>query len=693
MTIPHPVPSLAWTLSAVVSTASAEVQIALNVLMQTVICPHGLPALQQVVAGAVRCLVSAQQFIPSPKAELTTLIEGMQKLEQLLTTELSATARTSAITELRGTRTRHPEWNLMADTGRSRAHLLSDTFLGLQLLGAFSQSKRLKPAHAKRINSLRKEEDISTKEFEIFIRGGMPDQFLGQLWALDLIRSWRTVVSVYSEEPVPPKPTARERLASQMLSAAIHGSTQMRAGALTHRQLSPRQFKKAAAAIWRAIQEDTLAGALGAISVVSTFSVDVIAALPILGSGLESDWDAAVDIGGGALQIDYQSIAPEASRPLSGCVPSSFLSIRSFPLELAKNLRARLLQYPEAKTLRELFPLDPEQVPDGPIYRSPAGMQPTWARLRNSTSRMLRQLGLDSFVVAAVTGDFTIVPRSKWYYSSLAAAEIERGFKYLYTHLGWGGPVQSKNQLNFGCQVVPTEATIKGLDARLIQELQESAPGRHTSPILLMKFHNCYMHVLGARLSLLLALRETKEFNIQASFDEMADEWVPIHDKDVPNDLGYMPVPICKFLSETIHAHRRHCNVMHSRLQTLNLGESDLARWCLLVVRRSQVPLLCIAENTDTIRALATRDFMYVDAGVAALPPDFGRKVMENLLRSEGMRSSDIDSILRHTLKGQGHTSATSDYSPQCLHQRFEFAMEHITTRLFGSVTFGLSKE
>lgn len=693
MNILHSKLSTQWTLANILGSAEPEIQRTCNLLIQTVVPPHGLPALATVVTGATRCILAAHDSIPTPNAELTSLVQGIQGLEKLLRAELSTAARTSAVSELHGTRTRYSEWCLMADTGHSRAHLLADTFAGLYLLTSIGRSKLLKPSQVKRVLALRKEEDISADHLAIFLRGETPDHFLGQRWALDLIRVWRAVVSEYSENPEPPKPTTRERLASQILSASMHGSTQVRAGALSHRQLSPRQFRDATTSIWRAVQEDTLAGALGAISIVSTFSVDLIAALPLLGSGLDPDWDATIDTEGGFLQVDYQCVAPEASQPLPGCTPSSFLCVRPLPQLLAKNLRERQRRYPQAKTLKELYPSDPEPVPDSAIYRSSAGMQPTWPRLRTSTSHFLRRGAIDSFVVSTVSGDFTIVPRSKLYYASLSATEIAHGFTLLYADLGWGAPVPPKSQLNFGCQVVPLESAIKALDRYLIEKLQESAPGRHTSAARLMEFNNNYMRLLGARASLLLALRETKELSIPANFDETADQWLPVHDKIVPNDFGYMPVPICDFLRDTIQAHRKHCFAMHSRLKALDLADSDLARWCLLVARKSKVPLLCIAPDLNALRPLATNDFMSFAGGDSVLPPDFGRKAMENLLRGEGMRSSDIDSILRHALKGQGHTSVTADFSPGCMHRRFETAMKNITARLYGNVVHGLSKE
>lgn len=684
---------MAWTLQSTITSANEPARNAFDILCRLLAAPHGLPALFSVVTGVHSCLDTASKFVDNPKPELGDLVESFLSLKQHLGSALGIVKKTSSKSELIGLQTRHPEWTLLATIGSEAQHLLADGYVGLKLLTLIYDTKKLTKSTVARAKEIRKEEPLTTDLVRTFLRGTTPDQFLGQSWALDLVRAWRQAVKAYAADPTPPPPTPQERVGSQMLSAAIHGTTQERAGAQSHRQLSPRQYSLAAKAIWLAVNEDLLVGAVGVISAITTFSVDIVPTIPVLGGDIDADWAIGLNIQTGCLQIDYQRLVPQAARPLPGSVPSSFLCLRPLPQLLAERLKRRHLIYPLAKSLCDLYPDEVAPTTGQRITRIASGIESTWARLRTSTSRVLREQGFDAFVVSAITGDFTIVARSKLYYASASQKETERGFQVLYRSLEWGAPTQQPVALNFGCQVVPTAAAIQKLDVYLVSNLAKAAPGRHTSVPPLIDFHNCYMRLVGARLSVLLALRETKEFSVLASFDEDTDAWIPIHDKEVPNDIGFMPVPVCKFLVQTIKAYRRHCNAMHMRLKTLELGESDLTRWCLQVVRKSAVPLLCMADVNGSIQQLGTMDFMEEGDWASTLPPDFGRKTMENMLRKHGIRASDIDSILRHSLKGQGHTGATSDFSPVCFLSRYEAAMSSITTELYGDAIYGLSKE
>lgn len=693
MTNPNEKSSMAWTLQGTIASADEASRKAFNILCRLLAAPHGLPALFSVVTGVYNCLDTASKFIDDPKLELLELVGSFQSLRAHLGSALGIVNKTSSRSELLGLQTRHPEWAQFAKVGSSPPHLLANVYLGFKLLSAIHETKQFTRGIVKRARDISKEEPLNDDLVRTFLRGTTPDQFLGQGWALDLVRAWRQAVKVYSNDPSPLPPTPLERFGSQMLSASMHGTTAERAGAQTHRQLSPHQHSLAAQVIWQAVNQDLLVGVVGVISTITTFSVDIIPSILIVNGGLDADWIVGIDIQTGCLQIDYQRLVLEAARPIQGCVPSSFLCTRPLPEYLAMRLKQRLLMYPGAKTLGDLYPNEVAPKSESRITRINSGIESTWARLRTSTSRLLREQGFDAFVVSSITGDFTFAARSKLYYASASKDEMNLGFQALYRSLNWGAPTSHTGSLDFGCRVVPTTISIRKIDTHLSDSLAKALPGRHTSVPPLVEFHNCYMRLVAERLSLLLALRETQEFNVLASFDEDIDEWIPLHDKKVPNDIGYMPVPACNFLVRTIQALRRHCNSMHMRLKTLGHGESDLARWCIQIVRKSAVPLLCIADGIDSIRPLGTMDFMEQGDWASILPPDFGRKTMENMLRQHGIRASDIDSILRHSLRGQSHNASTSDFSPVCFLNKFERAMTAITTELFGEVVYGLSKE
>lgn len=66
---------------------------------------------------------------------------------------------------------------------------------------------------------------------------------------------------------------------------------------------------------------------------------------------------------------------------------------------------------------------------------------------------------------------------------------------------------------------------------------------------------------------------------------------------------------------------------------------------------------------------------------------------MENALRSKGLRTGDIDAVLRHSVLGQSKASSVSDFNLLEWLKRVTPVMDGIAIELFGEVYFGLSKE
>jgi hypothetical protein len=180
---------------------------------------------------------------------------------------------------------------------------------------------------------------------------------------------------------------------------------------------------------------------------------------------------------------------------------------------------------------------------------------------------------------------------------------------------------------------------------------------------------------------------------LMADIDELQDDWVPVHDKVVPNDCGWMPMPLCKFSKELIVAWRIHCKAMLRRLEHLGLQGSDFARWCSAVANRKSVALLTCIDKVGNLRPLASQDFFSNDDSSCLLPADLGRKIQENFLRHSGLKSTEIDAILRHLQRAQRHSTNTSDFNFQTLRLRFESAMKTYCDCIFGDVVKGLAKK
>ncbi len=656
--------------------------------------PHGAPCSYNSVKGFRVCIDSALSTVNAPNAEALEIQSALIALESELKATLLANGAEESLSAMDGTKTRHPEWHFLVRTGaKKQVHRLATLYMGLKSLMAIRAAKPLSKSTVAVAAQLLKEEALSGAQITALLHGTAPEQTLGQSWPRDLCRTWREVMRHFAVDGTPPSPTTKERIAGQILDAALHATASRRAGARTHRQLSKSQLHQALSHIGMGHDNDTILGALGTLVCITTFSVDVVPEFRLSSNSVDASWLAQIDIEAGLLKVDYGSITHQASAPIAGAIAASYICRRPLPTRLAQNLRARLMRYPDAQTLKELYPDELVPAHDSLAFACRDQIQPTWARLRRVVGTFLREAGMDNLLACIVSGDFTHVPRSKLYYACVSTDEVAAAFTCFYKLAGWSEPTPLPDAtLAFGCQVVPTLESLKFLDRYWKDQVKNSQPGKHCSLENLLNFHNNYMCWTAMRLSLLLALRESTEINVCADVDERHDRWIPIHDKHVPGDHGAMPVPLTDWVRLTIQSIRTHCKAMQSRLQTLGSKNSNLARWCTAVRNHSTVPLLCIAASSTNIRPIGTADF--INGEIRQLvPPDFGRKALENLLRACGLRASEIDAILRHSVQGQATNSVTSDAAPMQRWARTNQAVTQVAASIFEDIGYGLAKE
>jgi hypothetical protein len=152
-------------------------------------------------------------------------------------------------------------------------------------------------------------------------------------------------------------------------------------------------------------------------------------------------------------------------------------------------------------------------------------------------------------------------------------------------------------------------------------------------------------------------------------------------------------MPIAHFTGLTVSALRVHCRALRKRLITLGEGKSALARWCLSVINHGKACLLLQAHTPERTLPLSTREFLKPLDGTQRLPPDFGRKLMENELRRQGLRSTEIDAFLRHAVEGQSQQCSTAHQQCQATWSRTRKAVDRVAGLCFEAVAHGLAKE
>jgi hypothetical protein len=599
----------------------------------------------------------------------------------------------SSPSSLLGKKVSNPVWFQLSTRGKdlppSDAVLV---YLGCAVLISISKNKpipKIVAEHLEEIAGI----NLSSEAIQRILTGLPPDQVLGNQWPSRLARNWREVVRIFSNGDIPP-PGLLDRVQAQLLSSALNTTARHAAGASDHRQLSNNQAREAHRAISKAIEKDEYEGALGVLAVRTGLSIDLLMNMPISRSAPQSEQQFFLDIANGVVSIHLGIAIHEPAQALKGCHLASHQMQIHLPKKLSQNLLKRFSQYPSAHCLADLYPERETIKTDDSIYPSRDEIVPSWARLRHTTGPLLLDQGLNALHAALATLDLGLLCRSKLHYAMVPAGEMHEVERLLYSRLGWGEPTDLvPDSMGFGCRVVPLEKWLIEHDLALRSFADASHPGNHASLFTLTSFHNQFTTLVGWRLSVLLALRATTRINLSAAINEKHDEWISVHDKHTKEDRGQQPVPLCAFAAETIRLYKAHCAAMGQRVANLMGMEHPFARWCKAVAASSNMRLLCTVNARGEIKPLRSSEFTSIESSDYTLPPDVGRKVMENHLRWEGLPASHIDMVLRHHVAGQIRLSSFNAASMSVSMRRTSSAIERVAMNLFGNPVIGLARD
>jgi len=300
---------------------------------------------------------------------------------------------------------------------------------------------------------------------------------------------------------------------------------------------------------------------------------------------------------------------------------------------------------------------------------------------------MVRQ-GVDGLLTSVVSGNFGNCGRSKVHYCAVAAHEIWETCKTIYPQLGFGAPVEMPPGLmHFGSSLVPTHEYVSACDCENLKSLEQVRRMGKCSTRELFDFHNQFVKSIAFRICCLLALREANPISITANIYTDVDDSVDVDDKSTPGRRGALPVPLCSEIKELINLYFAHCDAMKSRLATKR-GLASVKKWLDAVSVRSDVHLLCtINPQSNSVQAISTHTVL---KEYPELARDFGRKLLENHLRLEKLRTRDIDRVLRHENLGQESYSSVNDDSEVAWLERVTPTINKFAKAIFPDALFGL---
>jgi hypothetical protein len=689
--------------------AADPASLAVSKLISAAPRPHDAAGFTHVCTGANASVSAATAFLGDPN-EAALEIHGHVVALRERVHAVTANMSSQELASPKGRKLkRFSGWKMLVALGQPGVSNVCLIAGGLLLMWAWHTDRKISKAQSVDVTREAQRCDLSVEGLRLLLESEIDAADTGYPWLGQLQRNWPKLLNLFTVgggngPPTPPSFTHRAR--GQLLAAAEHASMAHRAGTPDYRHLSEGQFKRACqhVAEWNAV--DDWHGVFAETGAQSRLSADLLGSIP-LASAMPESWIVAIDARQGHLQTDCTCVAADAAAaPSSGdVVPSGFVSTTSYSAAAAASLRGRLLRYPDAKTLGDLYPEAPALAGENNLYESTDEIRPSWSRWTNSFGLHMRRAGHDNFLSATTSNDFGHIPRSKLYYASVSREEIWAATNSFYMQIGWGGAEPSKGSgIGFGCRVVPTMDAVRAASAWQLQKMTELRLARRSKLATLLEFHNRYARVVALRLAALLGLREDTAYELWADIDERVDLWVELLDKVVTGARGALPVALCKYARSLISQYRKHCDAMAWRLQTIGQKDTPFQLWLLEVAGRERVRLLCMASDVAQIRPLGSGDVIGQLPPQHALAPDFGRKLLENQMRcltsrpaeearKFALRSSDIDAVLRHEVHGQWRYASSSDFVLIDWLRRVIPVLEVIAADAFGDVPSGLSKE
>lgn len=654
--------------------------------------PLGAPCADGIVSLISESVSHVIEKLRSPNA----LAKRMQADLQGLCTEFSQhkdPRLTSAPSSLKGKKSSNPVWYALGQVHLSKTKSrVIQIFIGCEMLLALHSHQPVPRNFGEQLSSMAGVE-LAEEHIDGILLGLTPGELQAESWVSRLLRNWIKAVGIFSSD-TPPEPTLNNRIDGQLLGSALNAHPTHTAGVVTDRDITSEQLNQLIDWMSPANEVSAFWKVLAVMCMRTSLSVDLLSRLPIADGTHPPQPKHCLDIQHGCLWMDFSICSFKAAKAMPGCYPAGHVAQTHLPESITQDLQHRLKTIPAAQTLGELFPGETVPAANAPIIYPDCELPVTWGRLRHSVGPLLLQNGVNALLAALLTMDLGLVCRSKLHYAMVTPHEWWNAEQRLYQALGLGDPSAGCVDLQgLGCQIVPTIETLLKRDAALSARVSASYPGKHSGIKKLVEFHNAYTCLTGWRLSVLLALRASQHVSINADVSTDQQNWTPLQDKMTSKDRGWQPVLLCPFAVTTIRLYKSHCAALAGRIGKIKSTQHPVTLWASAVARDSNMRLLGLITPKLSLKPLSSSQFTSALDTLPQVAPDVGRKVLENHLRWQGLPSSHIDAVLRHSVAGQVRTCSISHADMDSWKARTLPALERVASLLFKTPAVGLSKD
>ena len=679
-----------------IQAASDQSTAGLQILSTVAPHPKDAVGLGSAALGAHRAVRCALDFLCEPSQSALEQGELLHAFFKHVRSQLSNSLTAEVLSHRGRSLTNFPGWKLFVHLGSKEMPIAAQISAGLWLLFSALKETNIPRAAAKNILKFGQSCALSAEQLRKLLDSDVDALDTEWPWLAPLKKKWPGMRNVLLENaaPPPPSPSFNMRARSQIGGKAVYPSPSHQAGTPNHRNVSKGQFRNACdqVALWT--RADDWRGTWAVCSALTSLTIDLLPEVP-LAEHVDESWVTCIDIAAGTIRTDITFLAEDAaSAPANGTALTAALIIERLPASLASNLRSRLTEHPHSRSLKDLYPEAYPLLGEQAMIADCGEIVCSWARWGSSLGLYARALCIDNLVVALITSDLGHIPRSKIHYAAVDPKEIWLASRLCFDHFGWGDvEPYFGTSVSFGSRAVPTDTALRQAAAQHISEVEAMRPARSDKDICkLLEFHNRYTRYVGFEIALLLAFRQSKAYQIYADVDEDFDAWIAVLDKHVPGPQGGLPVPLCNRAKRLIKMYRSHCMAMYGRLERCGKGSFSFCKWLLAVIRHEHVPLLSTSRDLEQVASVSSQSVFRSVGPSFALAADCGRKWFENSLRKEGMRTGDIDAVLRHDIVGQSRASSSSDFTLLEWTQRVAVAIDRVADGVLPQVHHGLAR-
>ena len=207
-----------------------------------------------------------------------------------------------------------------------------------------------------------------------------------------------------------------------------------------------------------------------------------------------------------------------------------------------------------------------------------------------------------------------------------------------------------------------------------------------------MTHHMHYTRHCVALIAFSLGLREVYAYRLQSHELLAGQAQITIHDKQGGDRLMAQPAPLNALVREQIRQYAGHCQALVNRLGKLNTAEAASFAAAIGLALRGQGALFLVRQARGGVRPAGAASTWGKLPTEFQVPGNVGRHFWQNVLRTQGLGSRDIDRFMRHRVVGLESNTSSQTASPRQSFERIDHVQCQVLHALGVSVVSGLRK-